>query len=274
MKRLSTISLVFFTCIVMIGCGSTSSPNNPVIYSHYEQCAQVDYNPLQIFQSNDDHSVNKGSVFYLKNKAGKHIFITSAHILKENLNRYQQTAKIRDKHGHIVTADVISIREKRIFKKTNVKNEFSSKDMIDIAILEVLKLPENFAITPLTLPKTVDVDFALSQGIDASKNHWQGCFGIVYHGDNSYLYNENLRAIESMSGTPVFNENKEILGIITASGHIIRENKNIYLYVILKKNGEAVITTHRSPDSKILFAILTPATELKKFLHETYGDNF
>lgn len=272
---------IYMLIFVLAGCNSTLNPQNNkghIVYSNYSQCTQVEgYKPLQVTQTNEYHEKSTGSAFYIGTINAKHIFITNAHLVFErNPQKYYSTAYIVDKNGLSIRAKVANIKEIRLFKSSTQDNNYTAHKIADIAILEVDKLPKGFAVTLLNLSSSTTNGFAFSQGINYMRQHWKGCFGLIHQNNQPYLYSEHSTAVESFSGTPVLNQYGQVIGMITSSGQIFKgsSNRKIQLYITTGITKPVIISTMKHANSKMIFAMLTPTSEIQKLLKETYGDVF
>jgi len=269
-----------FTFIILTGCRSTSQPQTGgnLVYSNYAQCFSIDdYNPLQVSQTNENYEKSTGSAFYIGIIHGKHVFITNAHLVFESVpNHYFSYTNLIDKNGTSIRAHVVNVREERLFWSTPEGDKYFAERIADIAILEVDKLPEGFAVTQLNLSNSTTDGFAFSQGINYMRQYWEGCFGLIHQNNQPYLYSEHSTAAESFSGTPVLNKQGHVIGIITSSGNLLKgyNNRKIQLYITADEDKPVIISTVKHENSKMMFAMLTSTSEIQKLLKETYGDAF
>lgn len=276
MKRLLYLILsTFVSLILLIGCKSTDNKTIETVYSYHTACHTFEYNPLQIKYINTAGKNTLSSAFYLGKKNNKHIFITNAHVVVNKDTNYNTRYRIYDKHSHKLNVQLVAHKEIHQVKiLTTTPETFIAHQIADIAILEADHLPEGFALSATFLAQHTKNTEAFAKGIGFSGHHWKGCFATVYQGDSPFLLGDGKHAIKSFSGTPVFNPNQNIIGIVTASGHIIHNGKEVPLYANFIGNKFTTVTFKKGPTSIAVFAILTPTSEIRKLLNETYGEYF
>ena len=271
MTRLS-ITAIITALICLSGCGSTPAEKTAEVYANFYDCQTFDYKPLQIKQTNSDHSQNIGSAFYIGDYFNKHIFVTNAHILQKDgpATSYHSEARIYDQNGKHIRVKVVATREVRAVRGQGPhKDTFLAQRIADLAILEAEALPDDFDVQIAKLPSNQTVT-AFADGVDYKNQRWNGCFDYAYQNTTPLMLGGKRRAVQSFSGTPAFDKDGVIIGVITASGHVVRNQKKVPLFVYKDTDDFTVITSKQTADSQILFAILTPVHEVISFLNETY----
>tara|TARA_R110000868_G_scaffold218576_2_gene469392 strand:- start:316176 stop:317024 length:849 start_codon:yes stop_codon:yes gene_type:complete len=269
-----------FLIFILSACSSTDNTNNTeqltTSGAHKHVCENSNnVKPIRVTMTHKDFSQSHGNAFWINTPYGNNIFITNAHVVALKNGVYKSLI-LKDANGKALRATIKSVRQIRQSSMDSITGKITTIKVADIAILETSNpVPQSFAATKLKLSAETLEGIITVKGYDNEAKLHNKCLSVANENNLLHLYSNTGRAVHGLSGTAAINNRNEVIGIVTTAGILINKNTgrtdNIFIIPTPNKKSTLFIGKISTPDTFWpLYATLTSAAEIQKFLNDVY----